>query len=375
MVIPLVELKKQYRSIEKEINSAIMQVLQDTNFVLGHQVEKLEKEVSKYCNARYAVGVASGTDALVLSLVACDIGRGDEVITTPFTFIATAEAIIRVGAKPVFCDIDEVTYNISLERIKEKITPSTKALLLVHLYGLPCDMDEILSLAKEYNLKVVEDCAQAFGAEYRDNRVGSLGDVGCFSFFPSKNLGAYGDGGMVVTSDETIAQKISLLRNHGSRTSYYYSAHGFNSRLDTLQAAILLVKLNYVDEWIKMRRKNAAFYNKLLAHDDIITPTVPDYMYHCFNYYTVRLKKNRDLVQQNLTSHGVAHAVYYPLCLHLQEIYKDIGYKPGDFPVAEKMQDEVLSLPMYAELAYEEIEEIGKVIIQSMVLKREGKNA
>ena len=283
LVIPLVELKKQYRSIEKEINSAIMQVLQDTNFVLGHQVEKLEKEVSKYCNARYAVGVASGTDALVLSLVACDIGRGDEVITTPFTFIATAEAIIRVGAKPVFCDIDEVTYNISLERIKEKITPSTKALLLVHLYGLPCDMDEILSLAKEYNLKVVEDCAQAFGAEYRGNRVGSLGDVGCFSFFPSKNLGAYGDGGMVVTSDKTIAQKINLLRNHGSRTSYYYSAHGFNSRLDTLQAAILLVKLNYVDEWVKMRRKNAAFYNKLLAHDDIITPiNVPDYMYHCF---------------------------------------------------------------------------------------------
>jgi dTDP-4-amino-4,6-dideoxygalactose transaminase len=367
MRIPLVDLKKQYQSIKDEIDEAIQQVLNDTSFILGSEVEKLEDSIARFHNTTCGIGVASGTDALLLALTACGIGKDDEVITTPFTFIATTEAICRVGAKPVFCDIDETTYNMNPEKIEEKIAPSTRAILPVHLYGLSCDMEKILTLAREYNLKVIEDCAQAFGSEYKGERVGSFGDAGCLSFFPSKNLGAYGDGGMVITDNEEVANHLKMLRNHGSSNKYFCGMHGFNSRLDTIQAAILRVKLRYIDRWIKDRQENAAFYNQMLSNTDIEIPFVPDYARHSFNYYTIRIKKNRDKLQKHLKENGIANAVYYPLCLHLQDVYKDLGYKSGDFPIAEKVQNEVLSLPIYSELTPLDITEICRIIKQVTV--------
>ena len=362
MTIPLVDLKRQYERIKDEIDEAIQEVLQDSRFILGPHGKRLEEDIAAYHSTGYAVGVASGTDALVLSLAACDIGPGDEVITTPFTFIATAEAISRVGARPVFCDIDEKTYNLNPDKIEEKITDATRAVIPVHLYGLPCDMDSIVALAKKHNLKVIEDCAQSFGGEYKGKKVGSLGDMGCLSFFPGKNLGAYGDAGMVVTSDEEIAKKLMILRNHGSDVKYYYGMHGFNSRLDNIQAAVLLVKLRYIDNWVEERRTNAMQYNRMLSDRDVAVPAVPDFAGHCFNYYTIDTKGNRPVLMDRLKENGIAHAIYYPLCLHLQQIYRDLGYKKGDFPVAEKAQDNVLSLPMFAELTNEEIEAVCHVI-------------
>ena len=363
MPIPLTDLKKQFQNIKQEIDAAIKEVLQETKFILGPQVEFLEEEIAQYYSTKFAVGVASGTDALVLSLLASGITNGDEVITTPFTFIATTESIYRAGAKPVFCDIDYKTYNIDADKIEAKITKHTRAILPVHLYGLPCEMDKILSLAKKHDLKVIEDCAQAFGSEYRGKKMGSLEDAACLSFFPGKNLGCYGDGGMVITNDERIAKTVKTLFNHGSSARYCYEMHGFNSRLDTLQAAILQVKLKHIDKWIDARIDNAVCYNDMLGDNpDVLVPEVPDYARHSFNYYTVRLKKNRNSVQEHLKKTGIASAIYYPLCLHLQEIYRDLGYHPGDFPVAEEAQDEVLSLPMYPELTSEQIEEITRVI-------------
>jgi len=362
MKIPLTDLKKQYQTIKEEIDSAIEQVITKTNFILGNEVEEFEEEMTDYLNVKFAVGVASGTDALALALKALDIGEGDEVITTPFTFIATAEAITRAGAKPVFCDIDEKTYNMDADKIESRITPQTKAILPVHLYGLTCEMDKIVSLAQKHDLKIIEDAAQSFGAKYNDKKAGTIGNLGCFSFFPAKNLGAFGDGGMVVTNDEQIMQKLKSLRNHGQTKQYHYTMHGFNSRLDTLQAAILKVKLNHIDKWIKMRRVNAEYYKKLFSGTDIITPFIPDYAEHSFNYYTIRAKTNRDKIKNHLKDNDIASAIYYPLCLHLQEVYKNLGHKSGDFPVAEKLQNEVLSLPMYPELEKKEIEETVKSI-------------
>jgi len=365
MNIPLVDLKKQYQNIKKEIGIAIKQVLQEANFILGSELEMLEEEIARYCGTRCAIGVASGTDALALSLIALDIGKGDEVITTPFTFIATAEVISRIGAKPVFCDIDAKTYNINPKEIEQKITSATKVILPVHLYGLPCEMDEILALAKKHKLKVIEDCAQAFGSEYKGKKVGSLGDAGCLSFFPGKNLGAYGDAGMVITNDERVAKTLKMLRNHGSNKKYYYGIHGFNSRLDTIQAAVLRVKLKYIDKWIDLRIKNANLYNELLKDTTIVCPAKFDYARHSFNYYTIRIKKKRDIVQTRLKENGIACGVYYPLCLHLQEVYKNLGYKVGDFPFAEQAQEEILSLPMYSELDKSQILEIVRIIKQN----------
>ncbi|MBU0533521.1 MAG: DegT/DnrJ/EryC1/StrS family aminotransferase [Candidatus Omnitrophica bacterium] len=362
MTIPLTDLKKQYQSIKKEIDLAIEQVVTNTNFILGREVEEFEKEMANYLNTKFAIGVASGTDALVLAIRTLNISEGDEVITTPFTFIATTEAIIRAGAKPVFCDIDEETYNIDTNKIEEKITSKTKAILPVHLYGLSCEMDKILSLAQKYNLKVIEDAAQSFGSEYKDKKAGAIGDIGCFSFFPAKNLGAYGDGGMITTNDEQTIQKLKFLRNHGQTEQYHYTLHGFNSRLDTLQAAVLKIKLKYIEKWITMRLEKARLYNKLFLGSEIITPFIPAYSEHSFNYYTIRIKEKRDVVLTRLKENGIACAIYYPLCLHLQEVHNDLGYKIGDFPVAEKIQTEVLSLPMYPELEKEEIEEIVKIV-------------
>jgi dTDP-4-amino-4,6-dideoxygalactose transaminase len=366
MKIPMVDLKAQYDSLKNEIDDAIRSVIEKSQFILGSEVQAFESEIAAYCQAKYAVGVASGTDALHLALLASGIESGDEVITTPFTFIATAEAIVKCGASPVFADIDAKTYNIEPASIETKITKRTKAILPVHLYGQSADMAPISELAARYNLKVIEDCAQALGAEYKGRKVGSLGDAACLSFFPSKVLGAYGDGGMVVTSNPEIAEKVAMLRNHGSNQKYYYPISGFNSRLDALQAAILRVKLRHLDHWIQLRQQKAAFYAQSLGQIDGIQPpyVTPD-SHHVFNYYTIRLenrKIGRDKLLEYLAGQGIATAIYYPLSLHLQGVYEHLDCKAGDFPESEKAQEAVFSLPIYPELGNHEIEEITRLI-------------
>jgi dTDP-4-amino-4,6-dideoxygalactose transaminase len=366
MTIPLVDLKAQYDSIRDEIDDAIHRVVRSGQFILGPEVKAFEDEMAAYCSTKYAVGVASCTDALHLALLACGIKPGDEVITTPFTFIATAESIAKCGAKPVFADIDPKTYNIDPTQIESKVTNKTKAILPVHLYGQPAAMDRILELARKHNLKVIEDCAQALGAECKGKKVGSLGDAGCLSFFPSKNLGAYGDGGMVVTDNPEIAETVRILRVHGSKTAYQHVMHGFNSRLDALQAAILRVKLKHLDSWNELRHSKAVLYTRLLSPIDGIEPPHFDknYKSSC-NYYTIRLKDsrlNRNELRKHLESKGIQTAVYYPLSIHLQEVYKYLGYKPGDFPQSEQAQEQVLTLPMYPELSEERIEEVAREI-------------
>ena len=366
MKIPLVDLKAQYNAIKQEIDEAIQRVTEGTHFILGPEVTALEGEVAAFSETKYAVGVASGTDALHLTLLACGIKPGDEVITTPFTFIATAEAIVRCGAKPVFADMEPRTYNIDPAQIELKITEKTKAILLVHLYGQPADMTPILEFASKYKLRVIEDCAQALGAEYKGNKVGSLGDAGCLSFFPSKVLGGYGDGGMVVTSDPEVAERVRILGNHGGKQKYHHTVSGFNSRLDSLQAAVLRVKLRYLDSWLEQRRHKASLYSHLLGDiKGIETPYTAPYSHHIFNYYTIRLKNQkvkRDDLAEYLGVQGIATAIYYPLSLHLQEVYKPLGYKSGDFPESEKAAREVLSLPIYAEISQSQIEYVVQKI-------------
>jgi len=375
MNIPMTDLRIQYQNIKPEIDEAIQRVLQEGRFILGSEVKKFEEEMAAYCGVKYAVGVASGTDALHLALRAANIGPGDEVITTPFTFIATAEAISQTGATPVFVDIDPRTYNLDSGKIEEKINPRTRAIIPVHLYGQAADMDPILKIAQKYSLPVIEDCAQALGARYKSKKVGSLGDAGCFSFFPVKTLGAYGDGGMVITNNSEIAEKVDMLRRHGCKEKYFHLLPGFNSRLDTLQAAILRVKLKYLDKWNHKRQENAALYAELLKDiDGIIPPYVAPYNESVFNYYTIRIKntigiKNRrnplsrrDQIQEALKNQGIETIIYYPLALHLQEVYRYLNYQPGDFPESELAQEEVLSLPMYPELTSEKIEMVVSTI-------------
>jgi len=364
--IPLVDLKAQYESIKEEIDAAINSVIQQGQFILGPDVQAFEKELAAYCGTRFAVGVASGTDALHLALLACGIEPGNEVITTPFTFIATAEAITNCGAIPVFVDIEPQTYNIEPAQIESRITSKTKAIIPVHLYGQPVAMDPIMELGKKHNLKVIEDCAQALGAEYKGRKVGSLGDAGCLSFFPAKNLGAYGDGGMVITNDPKVAETVDMLRKHGSKASYYHLIPGFNSRLDTLQAAILRVKLKHLDRWNELRRSRALLYNQLLSQiGSVEPPYLEEHNKHSYKYYTIRMKDShldRSEFRKQLESSGIQTAVYYPLSLHLQEVYKPLGYKQGDFPQSERAQQQVFSLPMYPELGDQQIEEVvGKI--------------
>ena len=362
MRIPLTDLRAQYSSIKDEIDAAIYRVLDHGQFILGPEVKAFEEEMAAYCGTKFAVGVASGTDALHLALLACGIKPGDEVITTPFTFIATAESIAKCGATPVFVDIEPRTYNIDPAKIEPKITPRTRAILPVHLYGQPAAMDPILELGRKYQLKVIEDCAQALGAEYKAKKVGSLGDAGCLSFFPAKNLGAYGDGGMVITNDSDIAEMVTMLRVHGSKASYQHVMHGFNSRLDAMQAAILRVKLKHLDRWNEQRRSKASLYTRLLSQiDGIEPPHVEEHNKSSCNYYTIRLVGsglNRNELRKHLESKGIQTMVYYPLSLHLQEVYKSLGYKRGNLPQSEQAQEEVLSLPMYPELSEAQIEEV-----------------
>jgi dTDP-4-amino-4,6-dideoxygalactose transaminase len=355
MNVAFLDLKRQYAPIKEELDQAVFGVLAHAKFIMGPEVKAFEEQVAQYCGTKSAVGVASGTDALLLSLRACGVGPGDEVITTSFTFFATAGVITRLGAVPVYVDIDPDTYNIDPVKIEKKITPKTKVIMPVHLYGQCADMDPIMAIADKHNLKVVEDAAQAIGSKYKGKRAGTLGHFGCFSFFPSKNLGAAGDGGMIVTDDPKMDELLRMLRVHGAKPKYYHSIVGYNSRLDTLQAAILNVKLKYLDGWTEKRREHAETYNKAFKNQGIVTPKEEDFNYHIYNQYTIGVK-NRDKLREALKEKQIGHDVYYPVPLHLQECYKHMGYKEEDLPVTEQKAKEVISIPIYPELTAEEQE-------------------
>lgn len=345
-MIELVPLGRQFQSLKREILQAMEQVIDSGSYILGPNVQKLEQELAEYVQVDHAIGVANGTDALVLALEACRIGPGDEVITSPFTFFATAEAISRVGATPVFADVDPQTYNLSPERVEERITPRTRAILPVHLFGQMADMDDIMALAKRHGLWVIEDACQAFGARYKGKKAGSIGHVACFSFFPTKNLGTMGDGGLITTNDAELAATIRRLRHHGSTRKYYHSAIGYNSRLDEIHAAILRLMLPHIDQWNARRAALAKRYRKALASGKLwsVDPPKPDRT-HIYHLFCLR-SQQRHKLQAALTRNGIQSGVYYPRPLHLQEVYAPLRYKQGDFPVAEQLSEELLALPM-----------------------------
>lgn len=362
MNINFVDLKKQYKSIKNEVDSAIQNVLDRTDFILGEDVTLFEKEYAKYCGVKYCIGVSSGCDALMLSLKALGVQEGDEVITVANTFIASALTISMVGAIPVLVDMDLDTFNIDVNQIEAKITKKTKAILPVHLYGQPVDMDSIMKIAKKHNLFVIEDACQAHGAKYIGQRAGSIGDVSAFSFYPGKNLGAYGDGGAVTTNDPEIAEKILILRNYGSKKKYHHLVKGYNFRLDTVQAAVLRVKLRYLDAWNDRRREIAAMYTKGLE-GIVKTPTVLDGVEPIYHLYVIEVEK-REKLQEFLKEKGVTTLIHYPIPIHLQPAYAELGYKKGDFPLTDRSSERILSLPMYAELSNEEIKYITNSIKQ-----------
>jgi len=374
MKIPLLDLKAQYQGIKDEIKTALDEVIETQHFILGPKVEELERNIATYSGVKYSVGVSSGTDALLIALMAFDVDAGEEVITTPFTFFATAGVIARLKARPVFVDIDPVTFNMDPSRLESAITKKTKAIIPIHLFGQCADMDPILSIARKYGIPVIEDAAQSIGAEYKGKRAGSMAELGCFSFFPSKNLGGFGDGGMVVMSDLALYEKVKILRVHGSKPKYYHKIVGGNFRLDALQAAVLNVKLKYLDGWSQCRRDNAAYYDGALhatglANEAFIQTPTPVYKasgdknYHIFNQYTLRAK-DRDQLQECLKEAGVPSEIYYPLPLHVQECFKDLGYRKGDFPVSEGAAASVLSIPIYPELNKEQKDYIVAKIVE-----------
>lgn len=361
-MIPLLDLKIQYKGIADEINKAIFEVLSSGEYILGHFVSDFEEKMAEYCNIKFAIGCASGTDALLLSLDAYGIKKGDEVITTPYTFFSTASVIWRLSAKPVFCDINPLTYNINPNLIEDLITEKTKGIIVVHLFGQPAELEPILEIANKYNLFVIEDAAQSLGALYKRKKIGTFGDCGCFSFFPTKNLGCYGDGGMIITDNLEIAEKIKILRVHGAKPKYHHLIVGYNSRLDAIQAVCLSLKLKYIDEWNKKRREKANIYNELLSScTEVTLPFINDDSSHVFNQYVIRAKKRNEL-KEYLKNNGIQTRVYYPLPLHLQECFKGLGYKKGDFPESEKASAETLALPIYPELKKEEQEIVASKI-------------
>jgi dTDP-4-amino-4,6-dideoxygalactose transaminase len=356
-MIPLVDLVAQYHSIKKEIDEAVNATLESGHFILGPAVVKFEESIAAYLGVEFAIGLASGTDALVLALRALNIGPGDEVIIPAYTFFATAGTVMSVGAKPVIVDIDPVTYEIDVSKIEEQITSNTRAIIPVHLYGHPADMDAVLDIARRHQLKVIEDNAQAFGATYRGRKTASLGDIGCLSFFPTKNLGAFGDGGMVVTNDPALAERTRMLRTHGWKKKYYSEEVGYNSRLDAMQAAILQAKLPHVDGWNEKRRAIAARYSEKLAPLGVTVPVECDWGTHVYHLYIIRSGRRAEL-QAFLKQKGIASEVYYPLPPHLSIPCQTFGYKQGDFPVAEQAATETLALPLYPELTVEQQDEV-----------------
>jgi dTDP-4-amino-4,6-dideoxygalactose transaminase len=355
MTIPLVDLKAQYASIKPEIDGAMQRIVSNTSFILGKEVAEFEKNFAAFCNAQYCVGADSGTAALHLALLILGVQAGDEVITTTHTFIATAEVISLIGAKPVFVDIDSRTYNIDPSKIEQAITPRTKVIMPVHLYGQPAEMDAILDIARKHNLRVIEDAAQAHGAEYRGRRAGTMGDIACFSFYPGKNLGAYGDAGALVTNNAEFAERARMLRDHGRRDKYLHQVVGYGYRLDALQAAILGAKLPHLDAWNARRREIADQYTDLLTNTEIVTPYVPPHIKPVFHIYCIR-HKNRDGLLKHLKERGIEAGIHYPVPLHLQPVYENLGYKRGDFPHTEQAADEILSLPLYPELTNDQVQ-------------------
>ncbi|HXU38276.1 MAG TPA: DegT/DnrJ/EryC1/StrS family aminotransferase [Blastocatellia bacterium] len=353
--IPLLDLNAQYQSIAGEIQTAVTRVLSSQQFILGPEVRELEREIAAYCNCSEGIGCASGSDALLLALMACGVGPGDEVITTPFSFFATVGSIVRLGAKTVFVDIEESTFNINPELIAQAITKKTKAILPVYLFGQCADMEPITDVASQHHVAVVEDAAQAIGAEYNGKRAGSLGNVGCFSFYPSKNLGGAGDGGMLTTNDPELAASLRDLRSHGARKKYYHDHVGINSRLDSLQAAILRVKFGYLDRWAKARRENAQRYRELFRDSGLIStgavrlPAEAPSALHVYNQFVIRVRE-RDKLRAYLTERGIGSEIYYPVPLHLQICFKELGHHAGDFPESERAADEALAIPVYPEL-------------------------
>jgi dTDP-4-amino-4,6-dideoxygalactose transaminase len=354
---PFLDLKAQYRTIKAEIDAAIQRVMDSQHFILGPEVEGLEKEIAAYTQTKFAIACASGSDALLLALMALEVGPGDEVVTTPFTFVATASVIARLGARPVFVDIDPHTYNLDPAKLAAAISLKTKAIIPVHLFGMAADLDSIMEIAKARGIPLIEDAAQAIGAKYKGRSVGSIGRCGCFSFFPSKNLGGAGDGGMLTTGVSEFADRLHVLRNHGGHSKYEIELIGMNSRLDALQAAILRVKLRYLDEWTRGRQKNAARYSELFRSrglDRILTlPRVQTGCTHIYNQYVIRAPR-RDELKEHLRSCGVPSDIYYPIPLHLQRGFAYLGYKPGDMPEAEAASREVLALPIFPEMTLEQ---------------------
>jgi dTDP-4-amino-4,6-dideoxygalactose transaminase len=358
--VPFFDLAVQFKSIENEIKSALDEVFQSQQFIMGPNVQALEEAIAQYCQTRYAIAVASGSDALLLSLMALGIGTGDDVLLPPFTFFATAGSVSRLGATPIFVDIDRETYNIDPSKIEEKMTARTRAIIPVHLFGQCADMDPLLKIAKEKKLSIIEDAAQALGAEYtpkvgsKGRRAGQIGDLGCFSFYPTKNLGAFGDAGMVVTDDPDLAEKVRMLRVHGSQPKYFHKSIGINSRLDTIQAAILMVKIRYLERWTAERQKKAERYQALFQDllssvDGFRLPTIQYQNRHIFHQYVIRVP-GRDRLRQFLAEEGIGTDIYYPVPLHLQECYSFLKYRRGDLPNSEKASEEVLALPIYPEL-------------------------
>ncbi len=362
-MIPIIDSKRQYATIADKVEKEVIEVLRSGSYILGKHNKGLEEEMATYLGAKHTIALNSGTDALHLALRALDIGQDDEVITVAFTFVATTEAIGIVGAKPVFVDINPDTFNIDAQKIEAAITPKTKAIIPVHLYGQPCDMDIILDIAKRHDLFVIEDACQAIGAEYKGKKVGTFGDIGCFSFYPTKNLGAMGDGGLVSTNSQYLKDRIIALRNHGGSVRYYHDEIGVNSRLDEIQAAILRIKLNHIDEWNSKRREHAALYNELLKDEkDIITPVELEDTYCVYHQYTVKVP-DRDAVHKALQENGVGAMIYYPVPLHLQKVHAHLGGKKGMLEHTEKNTELVLSLPMFAEITEEEQKTVAKTLI------------
>ncbi len=368
MSVPLLDLARQYAYLKPEMDEAVLKVLDHGWFILGPEVTDLEEEIAKLCQVKYANGVASGTDALLLALDACGVGVGDEVITTAFSFFATAGVIVRLGAKPVFVDIEDDTYNIDPSKIEAAITDKTKVILPVHLFGQVADMDPIMEIAKRHNLKVVEDAAQAIGAEYKGKPAGSFGDFGCFSFYPTKNLGAGGDGGIVVCNNEEDYKLVKIFRNHGAEPKYYHKIVGYNSRLASIQAAILNIKLPYLRGWSEKRIKHAKFYDESFKDvAQIKTPNVRDYTtFHIYNQYTIEVPDREALIEK-FKANKIGFEIYYPVPFHTQECFADLGYSAEDFPLSEKASKNVIALPIFPELTQEELEETVKVVKEAVL--------
>jgi dTDP-4-amino-4,6-dideoxygalactose transaminase len=364
--VPQLDLASQYAAIGVEIRTAVERVLASQQFVLGPEGAALEDEIAKLCGVTHGVGLASGTDALILALRACGVHADDEVLLPPFTFVATGSAVSALGAKPVFADIRPDTYNINPSELERRVTPRTRAIVVVHLYGLAAEMDPILAFAKSHQLPIIEDNAQAIGASYKGRQTGSLGDAACVSFYPTKNLGAYGDAGMVVTNSAKLAARIRTLRNHGQAEKYLSSEPGWNSRLDEIQAAILRVKLHHLLNWQRARQAHAAEYNRLFSQiPGVMPPLAPEGFEHVYHQYTIRIEQ-RDALQKFLNARKIGSTIYYPYPLHLQPLYASLGHKPGDFPHAERAAKEVLSLPMYPELRNEQIARVVETIAECL---------